>query len=156
MLRELVASAVGLDEARGDVLTLKSLAFQPLPSAEVVEAGLLPLMGPVDVMSVIQIAVLGLVALVLGLFVLRPLLLNGARDRAALPASAPILALPAMSSEGDQPRVLTGVIDDGPGLIPGDTVQLDPVARLRRLIDERQAESVEILRGWMELEEERS
>jgi flagellar M-ring protein FliF len=28
-LRELVASAVGLDEARGDVLTLKSLEFQP-------------------------------------------------------------------------------------------------------------------------------
>lgn len=156
VLRELVASAVGLDEARGDVLTLKSLAFQPLPSSEVVEAGLLPQIGPIDVMSVIQIAVLGLVALVLGLFVLRPLLLNGARDRAALPAPTPILALPAMASEGEQPRVLTGVIDDGPGLIPGDTVQLDPVARLRRLIDERQAESVEILRGWMELEEERS
>jgi flagellar M-ring protein FliF len=31
----------------------------------------------------------------------------------------------------------------------------DPVARLRRLIEERQAESVEILRGWMEAEEEK-
>jgi flagellar M-ring protein FliF len=29
-LRELVASAVGLDEARGDVLTLKSLEFQEI------------------------------------------------------------------------------------------------------------------------------
>ena len=32
----------------------------------------------------------------------------------------------------------------------------DPVARLRRLIEERQAESVEILRGWMEQEEEKA
>lgn len=31
----------------------------------------------------------------------------------------------------------------------------DPVARLRRLIEERQTESVEILRGWMELEREK-
>ena len=29
----------------------------------------------------------------------------------------------------------------------------DPVERLRRLIDERGAESVEILRGWLEEEE---
>jgi flagellar M-ring protein FliF len=52
--------------------------------------------------------------------------------------------------------VLTGVIDDGPALVPGEALPPDPVARLRRLIEERQAESVEILRGWMELEEERS
>jgi flagellar M-ring protein FliF len=33
---------------------------------------------------------------------------------------------------------------------------MDPVARLRRLIEERQSESVEILRGWMEQDEERA
>ncbi|WP_329608590.1 hypothetical protein [Paragemmobacter aquarius] len=32
----------------------------------------------------------------------------------------------------------------------------DPVTRLRRLIEERQAESVEILRGWMEAEPEKT
>jgi flagellar M-ring protein FliF len=32
----------------------------------------------------------------------------------------------------------------------------DPATRLRRLIEERQAESIEILRGWMEPEEERA
>ena len=30
----------------------------------------------------------------------------------------------------------------------------DPVARLRRLIEERQSESIEILRSWMEHDEE--
>lgn len=156
VLRELVASAVGLDETRGDVLTLKSLAFLPLPAGEALEAGLLPPMGPVNLMSVIQIAVLGLVALVLGLFVLRPLLLPSAR-RAALPAPDIPLALPGLAADGT-PRVLTGVIEDGPetGLALTEGTLADPVARLRRLIEERQAESVEILRGWMELEEERS
>ncbi len=30
----------------------------------------------------------------------------------------------------------------------------DPATRLRRLIEQRQTESIEILRGWMEHEEE--
>jgi flagellar M-ring protein FliF len=38
----------------------------------------------------------------------------------------------------------------------GSNDSVDPVARLRRLIEERQAESVEILRGWMEQEEEKA
>ena len=154
VLRELVASAVGLDETRGDVLTLKSLAFRPLPAGEVLEAGLLPPLGPINIMSVIQIAVLGLVALVLGLFVLRPLLLPSARR--ALPAPEALLALPPVTGANGE-RVLTGTIDDDgeTGLALAEPAA-DPVARLRRLIEERQAESVEILRGWMELEEERS
>jgi flagellar M-ring protein FliF len=48
---------------------------------------------------------------------------------------------------------LNGVIDDEPGLIEGED-PTDPIARLRRLIAERQTESVEILRGWMEQNEE--
>ena len=32
----------------------------------------------------------------------------------------------------------------------------DPATRLRRLIEKRQTESIEILRGWMEHEEERA
>ncbi|MDT8857973.1 flagellar basal-body MS-ring/collar protein FliF [Paracoccaceae bacterium Fryx2] len=164
VLRELVASAVGLDETRGDVLTLKSLAFEPMvEGGTLVEAGLLPSFGPIDVMSVIQIAVLGLVALVLGLFVIRPLLLSAPRDQPALPAPPAPLALPGMYGTGDGGRVLTGEIDDGLDLPPLSIVSpdenedpSDPMVRLRRLIEERQSESVEILRGWMEAEEERA
>jgi flagellar M-ring protein FliF len=102
-------------------------------------------------MTVLQMVVLAGVALVLGLFVLRPLLLNS-RAPAALPPPDLPLALPGMA--GSMPA-LTGVIeeDDAAALTDGDAA--DPVARLRRLIAERQAESVEILRGWMEMEEER-
>ena len=38
----------------------------------------------------------------------------------------------------------------------GSGSPLDPVARLRKLIEERQSESVEILRSWMELDEEKA
>lgn len=159
VLRELVASAVGLDETRGDVLTLKSLTFMTDPAAgELVEAGMFS--APLDLMSLIQMAVLAGVALVLGLFVLRPMLSPARRPAELAPPNLP-LALPGTVGSGP---VLTGEIaDDSDGrpmaLLPSDDGEaqpaLDPVARLRRLIEERQAESVEILRGWMELEEER-
>ncbi len=162
VLRELVGSAVGLDETRGDVLVLKSLTFEPDPAAgELVEAGILPRFGPIDLMSVIQIGVLSLVALILGLFVIRPVLVSGARRASALAPPGAVLALPG---GGGAAQVLTGEIDDGPASEDMALVEdrseepagQDPVARLRRLIEQRQSESVEILRGWMEHEEERS
>ena len=171
-LRDLVASAVGLDDARGDVLTLKSMAFEPVADLGTTAdaAGLLPPMGPVNVMNIIQIGILALVVLALGLFVVRPVLMSGARRGGSLEPADPALALPGLASSGAGPdfdgeelRVLTGEIQDG-DLPPmsiyseaeEDLQDSDPVARLRRLIEERQAESVEILRGWMEAEEEKA
>jgi flagellar M-ring protein FliF len=163
-LRELVASAVGLDETRGDVLTLKSLEFQELLVPEGTEAtsSLLPQMGPIDVMSMIQTAVLAVVALVLGLFVIRPVLTSASRS--ALPApDAPLALPPAM---GGMSPALEGEVETGfdfptfgGGMALGldgqaDAVEEDPASRLRRLIEERQTESIEILRGWMENGEE--
>jgi flagellar M-ring protein FliF len=163
VLRELVASAVGLDEARGDALTLKSLAFEPIPEAgTLAEASMLAAFASINIMTVIQIAALAIVALVLGLFVLRPILSAQSRSVPQLGLQAGPLALPGVA--GASPRVLSGEIDDGTGLPPFSvtaadgtaTLPNDPVARLRRLIEERQVESVEILRGWMEAEEEKA
>jgi flagellar M-ring protein FliF len=161
VLRELVASAVGFDESRGDVITLRSLAFEPAPQlGTLAEAGML---SGLDLMAVLQIAVLALVALVLGLFVIRPVLTAASRQTPELPAPTAPLALPgAMTAADGSPRILNGEIDDRdlPSLSvvsrDANDVPLDPVARLRRLIEERQAESVEILRGWMEDREERT
>jgi flagellar M-ring protein FliF len=156
-LRELVAAAVGLDETRGDVLTLKSLEFEPLAAPEGTEAGsgLLPPIGPLDILSLVQTAVLALVALVLGLFVLRPILTSGGRPALAAPELP--LALPAVA--GPATAVLEGEVQapyDYKDYAPVDSAQEDPATRLRRLIEQRQTESIEILRGWMEREEERA
>ena len=170
ILRELVASAVGLDENRGDVLTLKSLEFQPLPVAG--ELASASAFAGINLMSLIQTLVLGMVALVLGLFVIRPMLagraVGGADNMLPNMAGAP-LALPGFNAGAS--NVLTGEIDgfgdlpmvnldnfdmSGTGLAENGGDSDDPVARLRRLIEERQAESVEILRSWMEREEEKA
>lgn len=164
-LRELVASAAGIDESRGDVLTLKSMEFQPV-SALGTEAqdSLLSRLGPIDTMSVIQILAVVLVVAILALFVLRPMIQMrpalaqgaGAGGMAALPAPqmrAPQQALTGEIADGDPPDLPVVA-----AMTPDETRQggtADPVSRLKRLIDERQAESVEILRGWLEHQEER-
>jgi flagellar M-ring protein FliF len=162
VLRELVASAVGIDEARGDVLTLKSLEFAaPDPALDpVASAGILPPMGALDILSLVQTGVLALVALILGLFVLRPILTSG--GRAALPAADMPLALPATPSfaqgalEGEV-EVPYDLQPYGPGRSAGEEAAAeDPAARLRRLIEQRQTETIEVLRSWMERGEERA
>lgn len=163
-LRELVAAAVGLDESRGDVLTLRSLEFSAVPAAgtEATEASLLAAFGPFDTMAALRIGALALVALVLGLFVLRPVLAPA--RTAELPPPMQPLALTNATRPAGAP--LTGEIDDGYPATGMPVIDLvpdsagaaaeDPASRLRRLIGERQAESIEILRGWLEPEEERA
>lgn len=168
-LHDLVASAVGYDAARGDVITLKSMPFQPVaPLDEVPPAELLSGLA-LDVMSLIQLAVLALVAMVLGLFVLRPIFNRPLPPRLA---ELPPPKQPAANPTG----ALTGVIDEG-AYVPNDLPVIsgfdmampmgtgdfggrndanDPVTRLKKMIAERQDESVEILRSWMEDQGERA
>lgn len=165
-LRELVAAAAGIDEARGDALTLKSMEFRPdLAEGSIAEAGFLSFTGPIDLMTVIQLLLLSLVVLALLLFVIRPLLIQARRrdqSEEVPPFDMAALPYPTMPAS----LALTGEIaDDGLGDLPpinrdGSEDDLsdgmDPVTRLKRLIDARQQESVEILRGWLEQQEERS
>ncbi|MBK0325909.1 flagellar M-ring protein FliF [Rhodobacteraceae bacterium F11138] len=167
-LRDLVASAVGFDAERGDVITMKSMELPQAatfgtPTGESFAQSL-----DLDVMSLIQMAALALVALILGLFVVRPILSKPAELSAsgvgALPPvsdgpstqSGPVLTgeiadeageysaaqLGAQAGEGD--AGVPALADDGPS----------PVERLRSMIGERQEETVEILRSWLEENEE--
>ncbi len=172
-LRDLVASTVGFDEARGDIITLKSLPFEPVAAegAEVA-SGLLSGMV-IDPMGIARIVVPALVALILGLFVLRPILTARSLPAPARPAGLPP---PPSAYQGAPGPALTGEIDDrdflppnmavvsdlgggavrsasasGGGLAgPGEGDAGDPVTRLRRIIADRQDETVEILRGWID------
>jgi flagellar M-ring protein FliF len=176
-LRDLVASTVGFDEARGDIITLKSLPFEPVAAEGTeVASGLLSGMV-IDLMAIARIVVPALVALILGLFVLRPIL-----TARSLPTPARLAGLPAPASASAYQTApgpaLTGEIDDrdflppnmavvsdfggGPGAsrsglasgggfaASGDGDAGDPVTRLRRMIADRQDETVEILRGWID------
>lgn len=131
VLYDLVAAAVGLDTTRGDSLTLKSLAFEPVMlSGSIAETSWIQF-GPIDTMRLIQMTLLALVVLAIFVFVLRPILLGRAEDeRDGLP-------LPEM-----------GLAIDGPATALDPP--LDPVDRLRSLVNDRQSDSVEILKSWLE------
>lgn len=163
-LRGLVSSAVGFNEARGDVITIQSLEFEPLEIQQDLTApGLLDRLA-LDVMSLVQTSVFALVALVLGLFVVRPILTSVTE----LPA--PVIAelappggatgqgetggLPALDGEinptdGPSPGGLPALPDlaDLPDLSPAATGAVD---RLKAMISDREEESAEILRSWVE------
>ena len=154
-MRELVASAVGFDEARGDVITIKSMAFEPI--APIGTDGIATTGFPMNVMSLIQIGATSLVALVLGLFVIRPILTSNRANSLA--------ALPSPDSFGSRQGAMHGGAGrssamehgqfaalDGPAerAVDGAVAGEDPVARLRKMIEERQEETFQILQSWIE------
>ena len=162
-LRELVASAIGFDESRGDQVTIRTMEFEPLP--EIAPSPPLSFMErfSIDVMSLAQMAIVAIVSLILGLFVVRPILTKAPatpagqlapplRDSGEL-GDASLDDLPALDGEiggmGD-----FAPLDDLPSF---DSIQSggnDPAERLRQLIEEKQDETVEVLSQWMNDPEE--
>ena len=143
-LRELVESAIGFDASRGDVVTIKSLQFQPLPDqGTVAAASVLDGLAP-SVPGLIRTAILSLLALGLGLFVLRPALM-----RAPVPALPEATPPAQLGAEPAAEAILLG--EPEAGSEDGE----DPVARLRQIIAERQQDTIEVLQNWIETSEER-
>lgn len=170
-LRDLVSSAVGYDETRGDIITIKSMALQSVPAQGTAASTSFMDVLSVDLMSAIQMAVLAAVTLILGLFVVRPLLM-----KPTPPVNEAVAALPpgeelqsdeagltgeVTSDEFDLPElpIISGFGNDDMGGLPdlnmAGGLSDDPVDRLRNMIGERQEETVEILRGWLEDKEEK-
>lgn len=188
-MRELISAAVGFDADRGDVITLKSMDLPTIePQGSVATASFMDNLY-FDAMSLIQIAALAIVSLVLGLFVVRPILSNQPATAAAgaldVPNQPALPGLPNMGGDGfmTAPDLGAGLALDGeiennetgqfepmgglPTMGTGDMMGAaglpalggmseDPVDRLRSMIGERQEETVQILRGWLEENEERA
>lgn len=168
-LRELVSSAVGFDEGRGDIITIKSMALQSVPTAGTIVGSSFFSRVNIDIMSAIQMVILAIVTLVLGLFVVRPLL---SKEAAIRPISRQSTidqwegAQNVAVSKQTASSQISGRLDTSSSPVSkeiGDEVNLpvvanigeDPVERLQKMIGDRQEETVEILRGWLEEKEER-
>ena len=162
VLRELVASAVGFDEARDDQLTVKSLAF-----ADLTQDGNLAVPGFMDRLAVndlIKIALIGFFALAVILLLLRPIMRNRTAplpmlDDSLPPPDAAALA-PALTGTIDDepatPRTPTPALTDErpePASQPLSLPPADPVARLKSMMKERHDESAKILSGWIDNKE---
>lgn len=189
-LNELVSSAVGFSAERGDVITLKSLEFQPVAEIGTVASASMIQRLNLDIMKIVQMGMLAIVSLVVGLFVLRPMFLRAPEQERDLlpPALAPDVAAttarltpdratpitaelpgPALSGEIQDEPVPNGLALAGNSQMqminanrPSNAAQVSgeisqdaaPVDRLRGLIADRQDETVEVLRSWMEDKEE--
>jgi len=166
-LRELVAAAVGFDQTRGDEITIRSMAFE-----QTLANGTAGVAEPwyaraFDLMALAQMAVLGLVALLIGLFVLRPILAS--RNVSAPlqldasgtpePDPAPALATAPFESElednsSDLPMMMAPASSFDADFGEETEVDSDPIERLRGLIEARKEETVEVLRTWLDEKEE--
>lgn len=150
-LRDLVASAVGFDEARGDVITLRSLPFEPVAALGTDARSGWFSAADLDVMTLAKWGFLLLMVLVVALFVLRPILTAARR---AEPGQDGLARLPALARDTADAPFDPRVLPYDPQARPGPRLEAepppDPVARLRALIAERQTDSVEVLRHWMD------
>ena len=161
----LVKSAVGFDEARGDTVDVVNLQFAALDVPLDIEEGGFGL-GNVDVMKVLEIIVLGFVAVLVVMLVLRPLvsrLLNA-------PPGMPMAPLPAMGGEVPAaiapPPEAPAPVPEAPAPAPApfiepeedtliDIARVDGrvsqsrVRKIGEIVDKHPSEALNILRNWL-------
>lgn len=167
-LSSLVASAVGFDEARGDLITIESMLFEPsseLGSYAGPGASIFDNLNPV---AMLQYIVGAIVVLILGLFVVKPILLAG--KISAADQTADVLTPPeGIAAMEDQGEALAAA-DENDASLPdiamappldfggfetatdfgGLSVDADdPAEKLRSLIAERQDETLQVLQSWL-------
>ena len=150
-LTDLVAAASGLNEERGDVLTLKSLPFdRPIETDLITKPSVWAQFKEQYLWSTVQSLILGIVALVLGLFVVKPLL---ARDQSASGETAPGL-LP-MSLNSDTPGLENGlqnqalIAANAPPLGIEGPSSSDPIDMLNNRASEQIDDAASLLANWL-------
>ena len=119
---QLIASAVGLDFERGDAVNVELMPFKAAVQEELTPApGILAQFLERHLWATVQFALLALVAIVLGLFVIRPMFRDPTADE----------------NEEEQPEVTASQIE------------ADPIEYLKEYTREREDETAAILQEWL-------
>lgn len=135
-VRALVASAVGLQPDRGDVITVEVLEFQPIVPMDGGAPAGIAWVDKLDVTQIIQVAIAALAFVLIALLVIKPLF------------ARPLVAQNFPGTDPATPA-LTGDIDmDAPS--SAKALPSNATERLRQMIGDRQGDTVEILRNWLE------
>ena len=165
---QLVKAAVGYDQTRGDQISVVNVRFPTADDGEGV-ASANPLMGfdKNDIMRIAEIVVMGVVAILMLLFIVRPLLkgalgggggpmamLGGQQVTrlAATPDGQPMqigvdpqtgqpMALPAPGADGIEQKIDIARIEG--------QVKASSVKRVAEFVDKHPEESVSIIRSWL-------
>ncbi len=157
----LVRTAIGFDQKRGDQVEVVNLRFAEMPSNPINEpTGWLAALRFTkdDIMRAIEMAVMGLLGLVVLLMVVRPLV-----RRMLTPEERTPLALPAQGFGGghDANPANTGAAAETPKPEPSKTAKMIDIAQVQgqvhaqsvqkvgELADKNPNEAVSIIRQWM-------
>jgi len=155
-LQELVETAAGLDGTRGDKLTLKSMSFDQPPVSDLIrKPGIMAQFLERYLWSTIQAGILAIVVLILGLFVVKPLLTQGAAEpvQGLLPMS---LNNDALGGPNAQPAITGNTLGDrilieGAVGSPADNPSVnDPIEQLKSITSEQTNEAADLLASWLE------
>jgi flagellar M-ring protein FliF len=162
VLEALVTSAAGLDLDRGDQLTVRSLEFdRPDETTLIVRPSNMDLFMERYLWTTVQSALLGFVALILGLFVIRPALMRKENEESA--SSLVPLNLNSTNRDDmilDMPRLSSGLgtqnpQDDSASMLAMPTLAIegpetvDPVTQLTNVAKEQPDEAAELLASWL-------
>jgi flagellar M-ring protein FliF len=155
----LVRSAVGYDEARGDTIELVNMPFvDPTAGLSEEEGGGFDF-GSSQLMRVAEILVLGVVAILVLLLVVRPLIgrvVEGGMEAGQLgneAGSRPALAGPQMAESELGPTQAEGVAQEiehmiDIGKVEG-RVRASSVKKIGEIVDKHPDEAVAIIRNWL-------
>nr|MBP9232885.1 flagellar M-ring protein FliF [Phenylobacterium sp.] len=173
-LEQLVRTAVGYDQARGDQVTVVNVRFPSTIDADGTTAAN-PLMGfdKNDIMRAAELGVMAIVALAMMIFVVRPMLGAGGGGRGGvvgggLPAltmaSAPQMTRIVTTADGQPMQVAVDPATGQPLALPGPGNELEQridiariegqvkassVKRVAEFVDSHPEESVSLLRTWL-------
>jgi flagellar M-ring protein FliF len=169
-IEQLVRTAVGYDQARGDQVTVVNVRFPSADSSEGVSAAN-PLMGfdKNDIMRAIELGIMAVVAIMMMLFIVRPLMRSagggGGRGLPALTsAGAPSVTRIVTNPDGQQMQIQVDPTTGQPLALPGPTNELDQridiariegqvkassVKRVSEFVDTHPEESISLLRSWL-------
>lgn len=149
VLTDLISAAAGLNTDRGDVLTVKNLPFDlPVIEDAVVPPSMMEQFLQQYLWSMVQSIILAVVVLVLGLFVVRPLLKPQAGADDSVQGLLPMSLEPMPSSAS----VALGHESVGTPLLAQQPT--DPVEMLRSMAAEKPEDAAELLTSWLQQEEQ--
>jgi flagellar M-ring protein FliF len=164
-IKELVSAAVGFDQARGDQVSVVNVRFPSADDGEGVSAAN-PLMGfdKNDIMRGAELGVLGIVAILMMLFIVRPLLRGAIGPGGAMALLGGPQATRMVTNADGQPMQIT--VDPTTGqqiALPAPDgieqkidiariegqVKASSVKRVAEFVDKHPEESVSIIRSWL-------
>ena len=169
-IEQLVQAAVGFDQSRGDVVKVVNVKFPTAEDPDGVTAAN-PLMGfdKNDIMRAAELGVMAIVAILMMLFIVRPLLkgaMSGGGGPMAMvggpggstrlvtgadgqpmqisvdPVTGQQMALPAPVNEGLEQKIDIARIEG--------QVKASSVKRVAEFVDKHPDESVSIIRSWLQ------